>query len=82
MLNKQFLRTDAGKRHAIAYALHVHYHVYLKDIARYYDCSSSTISYWVRNLKQYSHLKDFTSIIDSYYLDIQMILKNIQSTEE
>ena len=79
MLNKQFLRTDAGKRHAIAYALHVHYHVYLKDIARYYDL---TISYLVRNLKQYSHLKDFTSIIDSYYLDIQMILKNIQSTEE
>ena len=78
MLNKKFLKTDIGKKYVIAYALHVYYHVYHKDIARYYGCASSTISYWVRNLKQYSHLKDFTYIIDLY---IQIILKNNQIME-
>lgn len=51
MLNKNFLQTDVGKKHVIAYALHIHYGICYKDIAEYYGCASTTIGYWVRNLK-------------------------------
>ena len=81
MLNKKFLKTDIGKKHVIAYGLHVNYHVYYKDIAKYYGCSSTTIGYWIRNLKKYSHLEDFVCIVESYDSDMKMILNNIQNME-
>ena len=81
MLNKIFLQTDVGKKHVIAYALHIHYGICYKDIAEYYGCASTTIGYWIRNLKKYSHLKDFVYIVESYDSDMKMILNNIQNME-
>ena len=51
MLNKIFLQTDVGMKHVIAYELHIHYGICYKDIAEYYGCASTTIGYWVGNLK-------------------------------
>lgn len=79
MLNKNFLQTDVGKKHVIAYALHIHYGICYKDIAEYYGCASTTIGYLVRNLKKYRYLKDFMYIMKLYESDIQMILKVIQN---
>lgn len=39
----------------------------IKDIAQYYGCDSTTIGYWVRNLKNFMYL------IKIYVLEIQII---------
>lgn len=75
MLDKKFLSTDEGKKRLIAYQLHVVHGMYHKDIASIFDCSVSTTRYWVKNLRQYHHLKDFQLLINEHLLFIDEILK-------
>ena len=39
------------------------------------------VNFMIRNLKKYSHLKDFVCIVESYDSDMKMILNNIQNME-
>ena len=78
MLDKKFLQSDTGKKQIIAYVLHVHHHIYQKDIAKYYGCANNTIGYWVKNLKPYEHLKDFQHLMQAQHVEIEKILSSMQ----
>lgn len=75
MLDKKFLSTDEGKKRLVAYQLYVVHGMYHKDIASLFDCSDSTIRYWVKNLRKYHHLKDFQLLINEHSHFIDEILK-------
>ena len=74
MLDKKFLSTDDGKKRLVAYQLHVVHGMYYKDIASLFDCSESTIGYWIKNLRKYHHLKDFQLLINAHSCFIEEIL--------
>ncbi|ENU93206.1 hypothetical protein F971_01253 [Acinetobacter vivianii] len=76
MLDKKFLATDEGKKRLIAYKLHVIHGIYHKDIAILFGCSESTTRYWIKNLKQYHHLKDFQQMINDNLPLVEEVLKN------
>lgn len=75
MLDKNFLSTDEGKKRLVAYQLYVVHGMYHNDIAILFDCSDSTIRYWVKNLRKYHHLKDFQLLINEHSHFIDEILK-------
>jgi len=63
MFSKQEFSKEKGIKMLIAYDLYHTYGFYQKDIAKIFGYAESTIGYWLKNMKPYSHLKDFQKII-------------------
>lgn len=63
MFSKKEFSKEKGIKMLITYDLYHTYSFYHKDIAKIFGYAPTTIGYWLRNMKPYSHLKSFQKII-------------------
>lgn len=63
MFSKTEFSQEKGIKKLIAYDLYHTYGFYHKDIAKIFGYAPTTIGYWLRSMKPYSHLKSFKKIV-------------------
>ncbi|NUF64570.1 helix-turn-helix domain-containing protein [Acinetobacter bereziniae] len=63
MFSKKQFTSEKGIKMLITYDLYHTYGFYQKDIAKIFGYATTTITYWLKNMKKYSHLKDFQKIV-------------------
>ncbi len=63
MFSKKEFSKEKGIKMLITYDLYHTYGFYHKDIAKIFGYAPTTIGYWLRSMKPYSHLKSFQKII-------------------